>query len=407
MKILVINTGSSSIKYQLFDMDGEAVLATGMLERIGEDSGKIAHQTPAGDGSFTKRVIEGVFPDHGQGLETITALLTDPECGVIRDKSEISAVGHRVVHGGETFQAPRIIDDAVILEIQKNTPLAPLHNPPNLTGIRVARSIFPESPQVAVFDTAFHQTIPQKAYIYALPYELYERHRVRRYGFHGTSHAYVAEKAAAYLNRPPDEFNLITLHLGNGASMAAIQNGRCVDTSMGLTPLEGLVMGTRSGDMDPAIPFFLANHLNLSLNDIDGILNKESGLKGICGANDMRVVLDRAAKGDDLAGLALEVYTYRIKKYIGAYAAVLGRLDALVFTGGIGENAPAVRERCCEGLSCLNIEIDLDKNNRSDDGPRQISPPKAKVRVLVVPTNEELKIARETLKVLTGGASKI
>jgi acetate kinase len=402
MKILVINTGSSSIKYQLFDMDDEAVLATGMLERIGEESGKLTHVTLSGEGTRTKKVMEGHYPDHGQGLETITALLTDPECGVIRDKSDIFAVGHRVVHGGETFQAPGIIDDAVILEIQKNTPLAPLHNPPNLTGIRTARSIFPECPQVAVFDTAFHQTLPKKAYIYALPYDLYERHRVRRYGFHGTSHAYVAEKAAEYLNRPPGQFNLITLHLGNGASMAAIQNGQCVDTSMGLTPLEGLVMGTRSGDMDPAIPFFLANHLNLSLNDIDGILNKESGLKGICGANDMRVVLDRAANGDELAGLALEVYTYRIKKYIGAYAAVLGRLDALVFTGGIGENAPAVRERCCQGLSCLNIEIDPDKNNRPHDGPRQISLPESKVRILVVPTNEELKIARETLRVVTG-----
>jgi acetate kinase len=402
MKILVINTGSSSIKYQLFDMDQETVLATGMLERIGEDSGVLTHQALSKEGTRLKRVMEGLYPDHGQGMEKITALLTDPECGVIRDKSEISAVGHRVVHGGETFQTPRIIDDAVIREIEKNTPLAPLHNPPNLTGIRTARSIFPESPQVAVFDTAFHQTLPKKAYIYALPYDLYEHHRVRRYGFHGTSHAYVTEKAAEYLNRPPGELNLITLHLGNGASMAAIQNGKCVDTSMGLTPLEGLVMGTRSGDMDPAIPFFLANHLNMSLNDIDGLLNKESGLKGICGANDMRVVLDRAAKGDDRAGLALEVYTYRIKKYIGAYAAVLGRLDALVFTGGIGENAPAVRERCCQDLTCLNIEIDPDKNHQPNYGPRQISPPKSKVRVLVVPTNEELKIARETLKVVNG-----
>ena len=300
------------------------------------------------------------------------------------------------------LEGPRIIDETVIAEILKNAPLAPLHNPPNLTGIRVAQAIFPEAPQVAVFDTAFHQTLPRYAYIYALPYDLYEKHRVRRYGFHGTSHAYVAERAAEYLNRPLCELNLITLHLGNGASMAAIQNGRCVDTSMGLTPLEGLVMGTRSGDMDPAIPFFLANHLNLSLNDIDQILNKESGLKGICGANDMRVVLDRAAKGDDLAGLALEVYTYRIKKYIGAYAAVLGRLDALIFTGGIGENAPAVRELCCKDLTCLNIEIDPDKNHQPNDGPRQISPSHAGVKVLVVPTNEELKIARETLKVVKG-----
>lgn len=405
MKILVINTGSSSIKYQLFDMADEAVLATGMAEKIGEESGKLTHKIISKDGNHQKKIMDGIRIDHRQGLEKIVELLVAPDCGVIKAKSEISAVGHRVVHGGETFRTPIIIDEEVIREIQKNTPLAPLHNPPNLTGIRVAQSIFPDAPQVAVFDTAFHQTLPRYAYIYALPYDLYEHHRVRRYGFHGTSHAYVAEKAAEYLKQPLAALNLITLHLGNGASTAAIQNGRCVDTSMGLTPLEGLVMGTRSGDMDPAIPFFLANHLNMSLNDIDGILNKESGLKGICGANDMRVVLDRAAKGDERAGLALEVYTYRIKKYIGAYAAVLGRLDALIFTGGIGENAPAVRELCCKDLSCLNIEIDPDKNYSPTDQPRQISPPESKVRVLVMPTNEELKIARETLKVVAGRPS--
>jgi acetate kinase len=400
MKILVINTGSSSIKYQLFDMAGEKVLATGMAEKIGEESGKLTHTIMSKDGSRQKKILEGVYMDHRTGLEKIVELLVDPGCGVIKDKSEITAVGHRVVHGGETFQAPRIIDDAVISEIRKNTPLAPLHNPPNLTGITVARSVFPGSPQVAVFDTAFHQTLPRHAYIYALPYDLYENHRVRRYGFHGTSHAYVAEKSAEYLKRPLNELNLITLHLGNGASMAAIKKGRCVDTSMGLTPLEGLVMGTRSGDMDPAIPFFLANHLHMSLDDIDGILNKESGLKGICGANDMRVVLDRAAKGDDKAQLALEVYTYRIKKYIGAYTAVLGRLDALIFTGGIGENAPLIRELCCKDLTCLNIEIDPDKNNSSGDSLRQINTIGSKVKALVVPTNEELKIARETNKVV-------
>jgi len=402
MKILVINTGSSSVKYQLFDMVTEEVLATGMAERIGEDSGKLTHQVMVKNGTHQKRVIEDLNIDHQEGMEKITELLTDPEHGVITDKSEISAVGHRVVHGGETFQAPIIIDEKVILEIRKNTPLAPLHNPANLTGIRVAMSIFPGAPQVAVFDTAFHQTLPRHAYVYALPYDLYKNHQVRRYGFHGTSHAYVAEKSAEYLKRPLSELNLITLHLGNGASMAAIKDGQCVDTSMGLTPLEGLVMGTRTGDIDPAIPFFLANHLNMSLDEIDGLLNKESGLKGICGANDMRVVLERAEKEDDLAQLALEVYTYRIKKYIGAYVAVLGRLDALIFTGGIGENSPVIRERCCRDLSCLNIEIDADKNNSSGDPLRQISPSGSNVRVLVVPTNEELKIARETKKVVTG-----
>ena len=401
MKILVINTGSSSIKYQLFDMVAEEVLAMGLAEKIGEDPGKLTHKTMAKDGNHRKMVIEDLKIDHREGLEKITELLTDPEHGVIMDKSEISAVGHRVVHGGETFQAPMIIDEKVILEIKKNTPLAPLHNPANLTGIRVAMSIFPDASQVAVFDTAFHQTIPRKAYIYALPYFLYKKHRVRRYGFHGTSHAYVAERAAEYIGKPLSELNLITLHLGNGASMAAVKNGRCVDTSMGLTPLEGLVMGTRSGDMDPAIPFFLANHLNMSLDDIDGLLNKESGLKGISGANDMRVVLDGAEKGDDRSRLALEVYTYRIKKYIGAYVAVLGRIDALVFTGGIGENAPVIREECCKDLSCLNIEIDTGKNNLPEDCLRQISPSGSKVKVLVVPTNEELEIARETKRVVT------
>ena len=383
-------------------MVSEKVLAMGMAEKIGEDSGKLTHKSILKDGSPQKKVLEGVAMNHREGLKKIVELLIDPEYGVIRDKSEISAVGHRVVHGGETFQVPTVIDEAVILEIRKNTPLAPLHNPANLTGITVAQSIFPDSPQVAVFDTAFHQTLPRHAYIYALPYDLYESHRVRRYGFHGTSHAYVAERSAEFLGRPLDKLNLITLHLGNGASMTAIKNGQCVDTSMGLTPLEGLVMGTRTGDMDPAIPFFLSNHLNMSLDEIDHVLNQESGLKGLCGANDMRVVLESAEKGDDRAQLALEVYTYRIKKYIGAYAAVLGRLDALIFTGGIGENAPVIRERCCKDLTCLNIEIDTGKNNSPGDQIRQISPSGSKVKVLVVPTNEELKIARETKKVVTG-----
>lgn len=382
-------------------MVAEEVLATGMAEKIGENSGKLTHKIMAKDGSHQKMVIEDLNIDHREGLEKITELLTDPGHGVIADNSEISAVGHRVVHGGETFQAPIIINEKVILEIRKNTPLAPLHNPANLTGIRVAMSIFPDAPQVAVFDTAFHQTIPRKAYIYALPYFLYEKHRVRRYGFHGTSHAYVAERSAEYMGKPLSELNLITLHLGNGASTAAIKNGRCVDTSMGLTPLEGLVMGTRSGDMDPAIPFFLSNHLNMSIDEIDGLLNKESGLKGISGANDMRVVLENAANGDDRSRLALEVYTYRIKKYIGAYVAVLGRIDALIFTGGIGENAPVIREECCKDLSCLNIEIDTGKNNLPEDRLRQISPSGSKVKVLVVPTNEELEIARETKRVVT------
>ncbi|MFN2356783.1 MAG: acetate/propionate family kinase [Desulfotignum sp.] len=402
MKILVINTGSSSIKYQLFDMATEKVLATGIAENIGSDAGSLTHTTMAQDGTPQKKRISANHMDHSKGLTRITALLTDKDHGVIKNTSDIGAVGHRVVHGGETFQAPGIIDKSVLDEIENNIPLAPLHNPANLTGIRVARSIFPHAPQVAVFDTAFHQTLPKHAYMYALPYELYEKTRIRRYGFHGTSHAYVAQEAADFLEKPLERLHLITLHLGNGASAAAVQNGRCVDTSMGLTPLEGLVMGTRTGDIDPAIPFFLSRHLNMSIDDMDDLLNKQSGLKGLCGENDMRSVLDKAAKGDDPARLALDVYTYRIKKYIGAYTAVLSRLDALVFTGGIGENAPKIRERCCSDLSCLGIEIDPDKNMADTQALRQISPMNAGVAILVVPTNEELKIARETQKMVEG-----
>ena len=331
-----------------------------------------------------------------EGLTRIVNLLLNPEYGVIRDKSEITAVGHRVVHGGEAFKAPTIVDEGVIAAIKKNIPLAPLHNPPNLTGIEVARNIFPDSPQVAVFDTAFHQTIPQRAFLYALPYELYEKHGVRRYGFHGTSHSYVAEKAACYLGQPLDKLNLITIHLGNGASIAAIKNGRCIDTSMGMTPLEGLVMGTRSGDVDPALPFFLAGHLEMTLDEIDEILNKESGLKGICGTNDMREVLKKKSSGDEPANIALEVYVYRIKKHIGAYLAILESLDGLIFTAGIGENSPDVRELCCRGLSRYGIEIDPEKNRAGQTGIREINSAGSRVKILVIPTNEELKIAQET-----------
>ena len=398
MKILVINTGSSSIKYRLFDMADETVLATGMAERIGSDATTLSHTAMAENGTCNTIEISEKHLNHARGLARIAALLMDEKHGVINDISDIFAVGHRVVHGGETFQDPRIIDQSVIDEIEKNTPLAPLHNPANLTGIRVAGTIFPNAPQVAVFDTAFHQTLPKQAYMYALPHDLYDTHRVRRYGFHGTSHAYVAGKAADFLNIPLEQLNLITLHLGNGASAAAIRNGKSVDTSMGLTPLEGLVMGTRSGDTDPAIPFFLSRHLNMSLDAIDSVFNRQSGLKGLCGENDMRTVLAKATDGDDRARLALEVYTYRIKKYIGAYTAVLGRVDALVFTGGIGENASAVREHCCRGLSGLGIEIDPDTNKDKKKLLRRISSRNTSVAILVIPTDEELEIARQTQK---------
>ena len=400
MKILVINTGSSSIKYELFDMDTHGILASGVAEKIGEDTGRLSHETVLENGSRRTRVEEGAIKDHHEGLTRVADLLVDPECGAVRDKSEISAVGHRVVHGGETFHATTRIDEKVMDAIRENIPLAPLHNPANLMGIEVAQAIFPHAPQVAVFDTAFHQTIPAQAYLYAVPYGLYEKDKVRRYGFHGTSHAYVAEKAAEYMGRSLDDLALITIHLGNGASMTAIKRSRSVDTTMGMTPLAGLVMGTRCGDVDPALPFFLADHLGMSLKEIDTLLNKESGLKGICGSNDMREVIAKREAGDRRAEIALEIYAYRIKKYIGAYFAVLGDLDGIVFTAGIGENAPYIRDLCCRGLEKLGIRIDEERNEAGGEGIREINTSASTVKVLVIPTNEELRIAQETERVL-------
>ena len=400
MKILVINTGSSSIKYELFDMTHGKVIASGQVEKIGEETSRLSHQKVLGHNDIMTHVKDERIDNHHEGLLQVVDLLMDPEHGVIQDKSEITAVGHRVVHGGETFHSPTIIDEKVIAAIKANIPLAPLHNPPNLEGIEVARKIFKDSPQVAVFDTAFHQTLPMRAFLFAIPYALYEKKRVRRYGFHGTSHAYVAESAAKHLNRPLEELNLITIHLGNGASMAAVKKGKCIDTSMGMTPLAGLVMGTRSGDVDPAIPFFLADHLGMSLKEIDNLLNKESGLRGICGTNDMREVIKKSKAGDPRAETALDLYTYRIKQYIGAYYAALGSLDGIVFTAGIGENSPEIREQCCDELNTLGIIVDLDKNRGDAKGIREINTPESDVKVLVIPTNEELKIALETQKVI-------
>jgi acetate kinase len=399
MKILVINTGSSSIKYKLFDMDRQKDLASGLVEKIGEPTGKLTHNKHIEKETSLTKVIKETIPDHRKGLLKIVNLLVDSKYGSIKEKAEVIAIGHRVVHGGEKFQAPVIIDKGVISAIKENIPLAPLHNPSNLIGIEVAKTIFPGSLQVAVFDTAFHQSIPPKAYLYALPYELYKKHKVRRYGFHGTSHGYVAQKAADYLSKPLSELNMITIHLGNGASMAALKNGVCADTTMGMTPLEGLVMGTRCGDIDPALPFFLANHLKMSLKEIDGLLNNDSGLKGICGTNDMREVIEKKNAGELRAKIALEIYCYRIKKYIGAYFAVLESLDCLVFTGGIGENAPEIRALCCQELTKLGIEMDIKKNkSQKNQGDKtiQINSPGSEVNLLVVPTNEELKIALET-----------
>lgn len=396
MNILVINTGSSSIKYQLFSMEGPGVMAAGLVERIGDEGSRLAHESwPEDDARRREHVDTQPIGDHKAGMQRIAAVLTDGEQGVIRGAEQIDGVGHRVVHGGEAFHAPARIDAEVLEGIRANVPLAPLHNPANLTGIEVARELFPDAPQVAVFDTAFHQTMPERAFHYALPRELYRRHHLRRYGFHGTSHAWVAQEAATFLQRPLEELNLITLHLGNGASATAIERGRSVDTSMGLTPLEGLIMGTRSGDIDPAIHSFLAEQEGLSLAQIDTLLNKESGLKGICGSGDLRDIEQQAQAGDEAAALALEMYVYRIRKYVGAYWAVLGHVDALVFTAGVGENAASIRERVCAGLVGLGLRLDPESNAAAGD-TRAVHAADSAAAILVVPTNEELAIARHT-----------
>lgn len=400
MKVLVINSGSSSIKFQVLDMTTETVLASGLVERIGEVIGNINTKYFPGTGDERMEKLELSIPDHRSGMHKVISLLTEVEGGVIKDTSEIGAIGHRVVHGGEDFQEPTLITDAVLDAIEANVPLAPLHNPANLDGIRVAKELFPGTSQIAVFDTAFHQTMPAYAYMYAIPYELYEKDRVRRYGFHGTSHKFVANECAKRLGKPLEECNLITIHLGNGCSMTAVKDGISVDTSLGLTPLEGLVMGTRSGDVDPAIHMFLNRNKGMNLDEIDRVLNKESGLKGLCGMNDMRDIHLAIENGDTKAELALAVQTYRNRKYIGAYMAVLGRVDAIVFTAGIGENDEIVRARSLEGLDHFGIDIDLVVNDQRVKKPLTISTAKSKIPVFVIPTNEELAIAREAAEVV-------
>jgi len=395
MKVLVINSGSSSIKYQLFDMTDKRVLAKGLLEQIGEAAGRLTHRSPASTGERVEITREQPIASHQEGFQLIGDVLN--ESGTLGDSSELFGIGHRVVHGGEAFQAPALINAKVISTIRALIPLAPLHNPANLAGIEVALKFAPDVPQVAVFDTAFHQSVPSQAFRYALPQDLYRDHNVRRYGFHGTSHFYVAKQAARYIKRSLSSLNLITLHLGNGASVTAIAKGNSVDTSMGMTPLEGLIMGTRSGDIDPAIIFYLGRRTGLAPDEIESLLNKNSGLKGICGVNDMREITRIAAAGDTSARLAIEMYCYRIKKYIGAYHAVLGSVDALVFTGGIGENAADIRLRSCEGLSSIGIEVDENKNLRQTDGQREIHRDGSLVAVLVIPTDEELEIAEQTI----------
>lgn len=402
MKILVINSGSSSIKYQLFEMDDQTVLTAGLVERIGLDTGRITHKRFI-DGQVLESVREMVIENHHEGLAQVAALLLDANVGVIESAAEIAAVGHRAVHGGETFSQTTIIDAMVRAKIKELIPLAPLHNPPNLAGIEVATEIFPQAVQVAVFDTAFHQTMPPAAYRYALPNRFYEEYGIRAYGFHGTSHLYVSKKAAAHLGRPIAHTNLITAHLGNGCSLTAVRGGQSVDTSMGFSPLAGLIMGTRSGDLDPAVCYFMGTKLGMSFAEIDRLLNKESGLLGLSGHSDVRDIQARQAAGEAEAELALAMYTYRIKKYIGAYCAVLGQVDALVFTAGVGENSAYVRQQACQGLENLGIRLDEGKNERGAVAEiSEIQAADSPVRVLIIPTNEELEIATQTLAALTG-----
>lgn len=394
MKIMVINSGSSSIKYQIFDMRDRSVLASGLLEKIGESDSHLTHKTRIRGDRFDAIEKTAAVADHEQGFGLINTVLK--ETGALSDMAELAGIGHRVVHGGEAFKQPTLIDDAVIATIRELIPLAPLHNPANLVGIEVTRRAAPEVPQVAIFDTAFHQSIPPRAFHYALPRKLYTEDRVRRYGFHGTSHAYVAKETARFLKQPIEDLNLITLHLGNGASVTAVEGGRSIDTSMGLTPLEGLIMGTRCGDIDPAIIFYLGRETGRSTEAIDNLLNKESGLKGLCGVNDMREITRLAREGDKDARLAIDMVCYRIRKYIGAYHAALGRLDALVFTGGVGENAADIREGACRGLQPMGIELDLNRNTDASREARTIHSAQSRIKILVIPTNEELEIAEAT-----------
>ena len=402
MKILVINAGSSSIKYQLMDLEDAhnyTVLASGLVEKIGESTGRVIHRKNM-SAVEEKVVEEAPIPDHRKGMARVVALLTDPVKGVISDAREIEGVGHRVLSCGEVYSDTVRVTLEVKASIRDFFPLGPLHNPPNLVGIEVAEELFPHAPQVAVFDTAFHQTMPRKAYLYAVPYEWYKDYRLRRYGFHGTSHKYIAQETANYLGKPLDQTNLISLHLGNGCSMSAIRNGKCVDTSMGVTPLEGLVMGTRSGDIDPAALQYIMGQTGMDIQQMTDALNKKSGLKGLCGGNDMREVVEAAAAGGERAQTALDIFAYRIQKYIGAYMAVLPRIDALTFTAGIGENSAPAREHICRGLEHLGIRLDLNKNNSPSRQPREIQQDGAPLKLLILPTNEELQIALETKEII-------
>jgi acetate kinase len=392
VNIFVINSGSSSIKYQLFQMPSTSPICLGLIERVGYGDATITHKTYI---NGEERIINETMPipDYETGLNEVNRLLTDPEIGVIKNTSDIAAVGHRVVHGGERFTELTQITPEVKEELKQTFQLAPLHNPSAYKGIEVAEKIFTNATQLAVFDTAFHQTRPEKAYRFALPQSYYTEHHIRGYGFHGTSHKYVSEQAVAYLRKP--DAKIISIHLGNGCSMTAIQNGQSLDTSMGFGPLSGLIMGTRTGDIDPTVIFYLVNELGYNINRVSDLVNKQSGMLGLTGFSDMRDITKAIEAGDENAKLAYDMYAYRIKKFIGSYAAVLNGIDAIIFTAGVGENDAQVRQLACDNMQYLGIHIDKDKNYTRQPGIREISTTDSSVKVLVIPTNEELEIANQ------------
>ena len=396
MKVLVINAGSSSLKYQLMDTDTRTVLAKGLCERIGID-GRLTHKVPAKD---LKLELEIAMPTHAEAIQSVLDALTSAEHGVIRNMSEIDAVGHRVVHGGEKFAASARIDADVMAALEECIPLAPLHNPANITGIKACQAVMPSTPMVAVFDTAFHQTMPARSYIYALPYEYYEKDKVRRYGFHGTSHRYVSARAAALLGKPIEELKIITCHLGNGSSVSAIDGGRSVDTSMGFTPLAGVPMGTRSGDLDAGILEYLMNKYGMDIKEMLNVLNKKSGVLGISGvSSDFRDLEEAAKAGNDRAQLALDSFQYSVKKLVGAYAAAMGGVDAIVFTAGVGENDAVTRMTIASGLEFMGVKMDAEANNTRGH-EAVVSAADSKVKVLLIPTDEELMIAMDTAEIV-------
>ena len=397
MKILVLNCGSSSIKYALYNMDDKSVMTSGGAERVGLDGAFVKVKLPNGE----KKTVMHDIPEHTEGVKFIFSLLTDPEIGVIKDLNEIDAVGHRMVHGGEKFNKSVVLTDEVLKTFEECIDLAPLHNPANLKGVKAVSELMPGLPQVGVFDTAFHQTMPAHSYLYAIPYELYEKYGVRRYGFHGTSHRYVSKRVCDFLGVNPADKKVITCHIGNGGSIAAVDGGKCVDTSMGLTPLEGLMMGTRSGDIDGGAITFLEKKLGLDADGMSNLLNKKSGVLGITGiSSDMREIESANDEGNERAKLALDMYSYRIKKYVGAYAAAMGGCDIIVFTAGVGENQPSMREDVCKNMEYMGVKLDVEKNKTIRGEEAIISTPDSKVTVCVIPTDEELMIATDTMNLL-------